>query len=67
MEPPEFLVGEQEGLLQDVVCILRAAGQSQDGRVEAVLVSADQDPERLGLARPTRIDEALVVHKPGHQ
>ena len=61
VEPAEFLIRTQERLLQQVLRVLGAAGQPQDGGVKSVLVTSDQDPVRLRLTRSTRVNEPLVV------
>jgi len=55
-----------ERILQDILGILRGADQSQDRRVQPILVAADQRTECLGMARATRLHEAVVVKNPGH-
>ena len=55
-----------ERVLQDVLGILRGADQSQDRRVQPILVASDQRTECLGMARATRLHEAVVVKNPGH-
>ena len=66
MGPGQFLEGPQEGVLQQVLGILRAAGQPQERGVESILVAPDQLAERLGLARPTGSDELVVVTNSRH-
>src|SRR5208337_570874 len=62
----EFLEPAHKSVLQDVLCVLRRTHQPDDGREETVLVSPDQNPECLGLARAARCHETVVVLTPGH-
>lgn len=66
MELIEFLEPTEKGVLQDVLSVFRGTREPDDGRVKTVLVSPDQNPECLGLARSARRHESLVVFTPAH-
>ena len=46
----QLLECPNERILQDILGILGRANEADDGRVQTILVSPDQNPERLGLA-----------------
>jgi hypothetical protein len=62
----ELLEPAHKSVLQDVLCVFRRTHQPDDGREETILVSPDQNPECLGLARAARCHETVVVLTPGH-
>ena len=67
MKLVELLEGPHERVLEYVLGVLGGAQEPHDGRVQTILVPADQDAECLGLALAACLHKAVVVMTPGHQ
>ena len=66
LELVQLLERPDKRVLQDIFSIFGGAQEPEHSRVQPILIPTDQVPERLGLARATRLHKALVVKTPGH-
>jgi hypothetical protein len=66
VELVQLLERPDECILQHILGIFGGAQEPEYGRVQPILIPADQHPERLGPTRATLLHKALVVKTPGH-
>jgi hypothetical protein len=67
MKLVEPLESPNKRVLQDILSIFMGAHEPQDGRIETILVSANQDTECLGIACAACFYEVMIVVTSGHQ